>query len=55
MTSEREKSDLPSFGPTILPEPDTSSPPTPIGKFFVDRFRLYLNVDHLTNFINWLN
>ena len=29
---EREKAELPSFGPTILPEPDTSPPPTPISE-----------------------
>nr|KAG5710302.1 hypothetical protein BaRGS_009018 [Batillaria attramentaria] len=29
VTSEREKAELPSFGPTILPEPDTSPPSTP--------------------------
>ncbi|KAL8611618.1 hypothetical protein ACOMHN_064739 [Nucella lapillus] len=33
MTSEdREKAELPSFGPTIFPEPDTSPPPTPISE-----------------------
>lgn len=32
VTSEREKAELPSFGPTILPEPDTSPPPTPISE-----------------------
>ncbi|XP_014783728.1 receptor-type tyrosine-protein phosphatase T isoform X3 [Octopus bimaculoides] len=32
LTAEREKADMPSFGPTILPEPDTSPPSTPIGK-----------------------
>ncbi|XP_076441135.1 receptor-type tyrosine-protein phosphatase T-like [Babylonia areolata] len=31
-TEEREKSELPSFGPAILPEPDTSPPPTPISE-----------------------
>ncbi|XP_070194103.1 receptor-type tyrosine-protein phosphatase epsilon-like [Littorina saxatilis] len=32
VNSEREKAELPSFGPTILPEPDTSPPPTPISE-----------------------
>ncbi|PVD22956.1 hypothetical protein C0Q70_16216 [Pomacea canaliculata] len=32
LSSEREKSELPSFGPTILPEPDSSPPPTPISE-----------------------
>lgn len=32
LTAEREKAEMPSFGPTILPEPDTSPPSTPIGK-----------------------
>ncbi|XP_041359099.1 receptor-type tyrosine-protein phosphatase T-like isoform X2 [Gigantopelta aegis] len=36
MTAEREKSDLPSFGPTILPEPDTSPPPTPIDNIEIE-------------------
>ncbi|KAL8625683.1 hypothetical protein ACOMHN_043958 [Nucella lapillus] len=29
---EREKAELPSFGPAILPEPDTSPPPTPLSE-----------------------
>ncbi|CAG5120854.1 unnamed protein product, partial [Candidula unifasciata] len=29
---EREKAEIPSFGPTIIPEPETSTLPTPVGK-----------------------
>ncbi|XP_071143245.1 receptor-type tyrosine-protein phosphatase mu-like isoform X6 [Mytilus edulis] len=29
MASEREKAEMPNFGPTIVPEPDTSTPSTP--------------------------
>ncbi|XP_076463157.1 receptor-type tyrosine-protein phosphatase T-like isoform X2 [Babylonia areolata] len=29
---EREKAELPSFGPTIFPEPDIAPPPTPISE-----------------------
>ncbi|XP_035826839.1 receptor-type tyrosine-protein phosphatase alpha [Aplysia californica] len=32
IAEEREKADMPSFGPTILPEPETSTPPTPIDR-----------------------
>ncbi|KAJ8306526.1 LOW QUALITY PROTEIN: hypothetical protein KUTeg_017071 [Tegillarca granosa] len=30
LTSERDKADMPNFGPTIIPEPDTSLPSTPV-------------------------
>ncbi|XP_071118953.1 receptor-type tyrosine-protein phosphatase mu-like isoform X3 [Haliotis cracherodii] len=42
LSAEREKSDLPSFGPTILPEPDTSPPPTPIGTINIEAEPLIL-------------
>lgn len=32
IASEREKAEMPNFGPTIIPEPDTSTPSTPVGK-----------------------
>jgi len=32
MAAEREKAEMPNFGPTIVPEPDTSTPSTPVGK-----------------------
>nr|XP_022315948.1 receptor-type tyrosine-protein phosphatase kappa-like isoform X2 [Crassostrea virginica] len=30
IASEREKAEMPNFGPTIIPEPDTSTPSTPV-------------------------
>ncbi|OWF35537.1 receptor-type tyrosine-protein phosphatase S-like isoform X1 [Mizuhopecten yessoensis] len=30
LASEREKAEMPNFGPTIVPEPDTSTPSTPV-------------------------
>ncbi|CAC5399545.1 PTPRM [Mytilus coruscus] len=30
MAAEREKAEMPNFGPTIIPEPDTSTPSTPV-------------------------
>lgn len=30
MAAEREKAEMPNFGPTIVPEPDTSTPSTPV-------------------------
>ncbi|CAL1529511.1 unnamed protein product [Lymnaea stagnalis] len=32
IADEREKAEIPFFGPTIYPEPDTSEPPSPIGR-----------------------
>lgn len=33
IAEEREKAEIPSFGPTIIPEPETSTLPTPVGKY----------------------
>ncbi|KAK3091539.1 hypothetical protein FSP39_020606 [Pinctada imbricata] len=30
LASEREKAEMPNFGPTIIPEPETSTPSTPV-------------------------
>ena len=34
LQAEREKAEMPNFGPTIIPEPDPTPPSTPIGICF---------------------
>ncbi|XP_076079965.1 receptor-type tyrosine-protein phosphatase kappa-like isoform X3 [Mytilus galloprovincialis] len=40
MASEREKAEMPNFGPTIVPEPDTSTPSTPCGACVIPSVRV---------------
>ena len=35
LQAEREKAEMPNFGPTIIPEPDPTPPSTPIGSFYI--------------------
>lgn len=46
MASEREKAEMPNFGPTIVPEPDTSTPSTPCGKInSMKSFHGHIHID----------
>ncbi|XP_052095466.1 receptor-type tyrosine-protein phosphatase kappa-like isoform X3 [Mytilus californianus] len=40
MAAEREKAEMPNFGPTIIPEPDTSTPSTPVGACVIPSVRV---------------
>ncbi|KAK3787252.1 hypothetical protein RRG08_055974 [Elysia crispata] len=43
IAEDREKAEMPSFGPAILPEPETPEPSTPVGK--VQAEPVYTNTD----------
>ncbi|XP_078317103.1 receptor-type tyrosine-protein phosphatase kappa-like isoform X4 [Crassostrea virginica] len=49
IASEREKAEMPNFGPTIIPEPDTSTPSTPVE--LAQWYRMPVKVEDLWDYV----